>query len=289
MSIIINGYRTKETKISNNSFEEIQLGIRTAINEKQKNEYLSLLSEEVNLVADYYVLNYISIYDGKSVLDIAQERIAQRVDEASRKGIQSRYNFHIGIEVMSHKDRWYFLIVSNNSGLSDDILDNVNGLEKFIVTNDEDNPTKEAQEVWSEIKEKYTTQLQPLRTYYMIPLPMQINPSDLKFQSIQDRAFYQAENMEYSLIYKNLTNGTPIPPMEIMRFMDEITLERRDPYHTVNMQRNMSQLLMTLPNLTSELVTKPADTMFKLDSGEKKTEPINTENDENESPETEEN
>lgn len=273
MSIIINGYRTKEN-ISNSAFEEIQLKIRNAINEKQQSEYINLLSEEVNLVADYYILDYINIYDGKSVLDIAQERIAQRVNEASRNDIQSRYNFHICIEVMSYEKRWYFLIASfpNNAGLSEGILDDISDLEKYIVTDDEDNHTKDAQDIWNKIRVKYTD-LQPMRMHYMIPLPLQVNPVDIKFQSIQDRAFYQAENKEYSLIYKNLTNGRPIPPMEIMRFMDEIALERRDPYHTMNAQRNMSQLMMILPNLTTELVTKPADAVFKTQVDANATKP----------------
>lgn len=271
MSIIINGYRTNEN-ISNNTFESIMKKIRMAVDEKQRAGYIHLLSEEVNMVVDFYVLNYISINNGKSILDVAQERLAQKIDEASRNNQETRYNYHIAMEIMSHKKRWYFLIASNNDTLSDGLLDSVKELEKFITTDDEDERTEEAAKVWGEIREKYTSTLQPMRMHFMIPLPLNINPADIQFQSIKDRAFYQAENKEYSLIYQSLTNGRPIPPMEIMRFMDEITLERQNPIHAINVQRNMSQLLVMLPNITTELITKPCEMIFQTETPPEKEE-----------------
>ncbi len=262
MSIIINGYRTKEN-VGNTTFETIMKKVKHAIEEKQRSSYIGILSEEVCLVADYYVLNYITINEGRSIMDVAQERVAQRIDEASRTGSENRYNFHIALEIMSFKKRWYLLVVSNNDSLAEGILDSVSDLEKFVTTDDEDNITEEQQKVWNEIREKYTKTLQPMRQHYMVPLPMDINPEDIKFQTVQDRAFYQAENKEYSLIFQSLTKGRAIPPMEIMRYMDEIALERGNAVHAVNTQKNMSQLLVMLPNLTTELITKPCGMIFQ--------------------------
>ena len=262
MSIIINGYRTKEN-IGNTSFETLLKKIKHAIEEKQRAEYISILSEEVCLVADYYILNYITINEGRSIMDVAQERLAQRIDEASRSGSENRYNFHIALEIMSHKKRWYVLVVSNNARLSEGILDSVNVLEKYVTTDDEDNITEEQQKVWNEIREKYTSTLQPMRQHYMVQLPLNVNPEDIKFQTVQDRAFYQAENKEYSLIFQSLTKGRSIPPMEIMRYVDEIALERGNAFHAVNVQKNLSQLLVTLPNLTTEMISKPCGMLFQ--------------------------
>lgn len=262
MSIIINGYRTKEN-IGNNSFETLMKKIKHAIEETQRASYIGLLSEEVGLVTDYYVLNYITINEGRSILDVAQERLSQRIDEATRTGSENRYNFHIGIEYMPHKKRWYILVASNNDSLSEGILDSVSDLEKFVTTDDEDNSTEEQQKVWNEIREKYTLTLQPMRQHFMIHLPLDVHPDSLKFQSVQDRAFYQAENKEYSIIFQSLTKGRAIPPMEIMRYVDEITIERGNAVHAVNVQKNLSQLLVTLPNLTTELITKPCGELFR--------------------------
>ncbi len=262
MSIIINGYRTKEN-IGNTSFETLLKKIKHAIEEKQRAEYISILSEEVCLVADYYILNYITINEGRSIMDVAQERLAQRIEEASRTGSENRYNFHIALEIMSHKKRWYVLVVSNNARLSEGILDSVNVLEKYVTTDDEDNITEEQQKVWNEIREKYTSTLQPMRQHYMVQLPLNVNPEDIKFQTVQDRAFYQAENKEYSLIFQSLTKGRSIPPMEIMRYVDEIALERGNAFHAVNVQKNLSQLLVTLPNLTTEMISKPCGMLFQ--------------------------
>lgn len=262
MSVIINGYRTKEN-IGNTTFETIMKKIRHAIEEKQRANYIGLLSEEVCLVSDYYVLNYITINEGRSIMDVAQERLAQRIDEASRTGSENRYNFHIALEIMSFKKRWYFLIVSNNENLTDGILDSIGDLEKYVTTDDEDNITAEQQKVWNEIREKYTKVLQPMRQHYMIQLPLMVKPEDIKFQSVQDRAFYQAENKEYSIIFQSLTKGRAIPPMEIMRYIDEINIERGNAAHAVNVQKNMSQLLVMLPNLTTELISKPCGVLFQ--------------------------
>ena len=271
MSIIINGYRTKEN-IGNATFETLMKKIKHAIEEKQRASYISLLSEEVGLVTDYYVLNYITINEGRSILDVAQERLCQRIDEATRSGSENRYNFHIGLEYMPHKKRWYILIASNNDSLAEGILDSVSDLEKFVTTDDEDNQTEEQQKVWNEIREKYTQTLQPMRQHFMVPLPLNVHADSLKFQTVQDRAFYQAENKEYSLIFQSLTKGRAIPPMEIMRYVDEIAIERGNASHAVNVQKNLSQLLVMLPNLTTELVTKPCGELFKKPTDEIVTE-----------------
>ena len=284
MSIIINGYRTKEN-IGNTTFENIMKKIRHAIEEKQRANYIGLLSEEVCLVADYYVLNYITINEGRSIMDVAQERLSQRIDEASRTSSENRYNFHVALEIMSYKKRWYFLIVSSNDNLADGILDSIGDLEKYVTTDDEDNQTAEQQKVWNEIREKYTNVLQPMRQHYMIPLPMMIKPEDIKFQTVQDRAFYQAENKEYSLIFQSLTKGRAIPPMEIMRYVDEIAIERGNAAHAVNMQKNMSQLLVMLPNLTTELISKPCGALFQTQPDDV-LEEIDPEDSKNEESET---
>ena len=274
MGIIINGYRTKEN-VAVSGFETIIKKVKGAIEQKQRALYVDLLSEEVNTIADYYILNYITINNGNSILDVAQERIAQRIDEANRTNAETRYNFKVGLEIMPFRKRWYFLVVSGNEQLYTGILDSVTELEKYITADDETSFTEEHEKVWEEIRQKYTSSAQPMRQTFFIQLPMPINAADIKLQAVQDRAFYQAESKEYGLIFQALTNGRKITPMEIMRYVDEVTIERGNPAHAANVQKNIQQLLTMLPNLTHEMISKPVGNIFNTnESIENAIEPI---------------
>lgn len=262
MAIIVNGYRSKEN-VGVSGFETIMKKIKDAIEKKQRSHYISLLSDEVNLVADYYTLNYLKINPGSSLLDVAKDRIAARIDEAIRASLHSTYNFFIAMQIMTFRKRWYFYIMSENEQISEDILAPVTELEKFTVEDSAESLTEEHEKIWNEIREKYTDgPVQPLNQSYYLKFPVNVDPADIKLHPKHDRVVYQAEATEFCSIYQAQTNGRQLTPVELMRYMDEIAIERKNPSHDSHVRELVARLNTILIDLTPEIISKPIGGLF---------------------------
>ena len=275
----MNGYRTKEN-IGNATFEKILKKIKSAVEQKQRELYIQLLSDETNIVADYWVFKFFQIGNGMSVFDVAQERVCERIREAVSKNHCSMYNLRVNVQVMTHNKRWYFKINTANSELGKDLFSKIPDLEKYCVTEDTDTPCDEEKAAWEEIYRKYNGETsQPMYMVYDVPLPLNtVKAEDLQYKSPEDRAEFLAQSLVFKEAYLTITdNNRKIGnPVELWRYVAEVLIMlKSDPFYLANKQQYVTEIVPQAPVLDAEAV-KAA----RWDNAPRQMEPPATEPDE---------
>lgn len=252
--VVLTGYKSNSNL---NAAKMLSLSekIRSAVENKWQTIYMDLLSDEINAVADNYVLNRLQIVPGHSILDVSVERVCNRIHMSSSKNVSTRYNFALSLEVMPYKNNWYILVIDKNPYF-DGIFKDINTLIPYNVVESE-TPT-ENEIVWEEIKQIYSGKSIPFRLNYFPTLPIAIDASKIKFQTKAERALYIAVSDERNAILGSLSMDQAIPPAEIMRYIDEIDLEREaGAFHDYNIRIKTAQLMNILPELSYDLISKP--------------------------------
>lgn len=254
MGIIVYGYRTRQAQTGNN-VQSLLKAIKESIEKKWNSLYTDLISDEVNNIADNYVLSKIQINPGNSILDVATERICDRISRSMQAQVCSRYNLCITLEIFPFKNKWYILVICNNPMLINGLLANIKCLETYNVL--DDGSTAQAAKDWDQIRSIFTTDIYPLRQVYAPQLPISIGAGEILCQPVAERAAYRAISIERENILSALSANQPIPPAEIMQYIDEIDLEMESSeFHKEAVQERTARLLTILPELNSEMLTK---------------------------------
>ena len=275
MLTVINGYKTVKS-VSPTVFASILKEIRDCVLNAQEKQYNLLFGEEINRLADMYVLDYTSISEGVSVWDECVNRLNIRIDNDSRSNADTRYNFNVTIEIMPHKNVWYFNIVGSNEMLVSHLLDPIGKLESFSVVTGEDvvNPTEEAAKVWEEIRKEYSGKKIPMRQFYYPQFPFQIDEAALVLESVNERAKTNAENNEFAEVFNTLCRGRQLAPFEMPKLYEEALKEiapfempklyeealkeiDSNPHHRENIRLKYTTLSSVLPILTIDMLKNP--------------------------------
>ena len=259
MLTVINGYKTVKS-VSPTVFAGILKEIRDCVLKAQEKQYNLLFGEEINRLADMYVLDYTSIPEGVSVWDECVNRLNIRIDNDSRSNADARYNFNVTIEIMPHKNVWYFNIVGSNEMLVSHLLDPIGKLESFSVVTGEDvvNPTEEAAKVWEEIRKEYSGKKIPMRQFYYPQFPFQIDEAALVLESVNERAKTNAENNEFAEVFNTLCRGRQLAPFEMPKLYEEALKEiDSNPHHRENIRLKYTTLSSVLPILTIDMLKNP--------------------------------
>ena len=93
MLTVINGYKTVKS-VSPTVFAGILKEIRDCVLKAQEKQYNLLFGEEINRLADMYVLDYTSIPEGVSVWDECVNRLNIRIDNDSRSNQDPNHRTH---------------------------------------------------------------------------------------------------------------------------------------------------------------------------------------------------
>ena len=259
MYTVINGYKTAKS-VSPTVFSSILKELRDCISKAHEKLYNVLFGEELNRLADMYVLNCTTIPEGVSVWDETVNRLNQRIFSDSRNNLDTRYNFGISIEIMPYKNVWYFLVVSNNDMLAANLLDPIKQLEPYRVLSGEDviTPTDEEAKTWDEIRKEYSGKRIPMRQYYMPDLPCKINEDEIVLESVNARAKVNAENTEFAEVFNMLCKGRQIAPYDIPRYYEDAIKEIDcNSHHRESIRMKYTTLTSILPVLSIEELKNP--------------------------------
>lgn len=259
MYTVINGYKTVKS-VSPTVFASILKEAKECVVKAQEKQYNLLFGEEINNLADMYVLDYTAIQEGRSIWEECVMRLNQRIDNDTRNNLDTRYNFGVTIEILPHKNVWYFNVVGQNEMITAHLLDSISKLESFCVVTGEDvvDSTEEAAKVWNEIRDEYTEKKYPMRQFYAPQFPFAIDEDALTLDSVNERAKTNAENAEFAEVFNTLCKGRQVLPFEIPKIYEE-TLREIDsnPHHNENIRMKYMALTSILPVLSIETLKNP--------------------------------
>lgn len=247
---IITGY-----KLHTRDFSEVENALilmQQTIEKIAVKKYHELLSEEVEILIDNISLNIIPRPTDRTVLDIAQESLNQKIAYASGNNLPIEYNMNVSVHVLTSEDYTYFRLNAAYDIYHKE-LSKLPGLIPCSVRNGEG--SAENKEIWEYLMKKYETGIQPCITQLFPKGPIAVDKKKLKFSSPLQRSKRIARHNLTNKYLAMYAGNKEIPNYKLMEYMDR-SLEALTslPRSKSELTQMEVQLRTILPNITIELV-----------------------------------
>lgn len=248
------GYRVKSTNIT--VVDETLRHAKEQLALAASEEYHRLLSEEICEVVDDIAMNIKARPNDISLLDLAVNRLNERISYAETHGTGTEYDLRSGVSIIPDKGYTYLVLTTWNPAL-EPAFAATEGIEPYTVglgvtmgdTEEQDARAKKWERLYKRNPDNPAIMMATLTSL------MQVDPNKLTFPSVEDRAKVRARRQLTSHWLNQYANGNSITGDVLMPLLDKALTKMLSDEVERDLNMMTDRLKTILPELTLELLT----------------------------------